>query len=223
VPDKPYPDSFRKRFSWITWRQPHLESLDPTITEVKTMRQRHRQTAIALALAVLHGLFAWQAAAQASSSGFAVKHDVDIDAPPSEVYRSLIQQVGEWWNPQHTYSGDSRNLSIDARPGGCFCEMLPAGGGVEHLRVVYLEPDKMLRLSGGLGPLQASGVVGSLSWSLTNAGSSTTVEVTYVVGGYMEGGFERIATAVSEVIGEQLRRLKLFVETGTPTPEAGQQ
>jgi hypothetical protein len=134
----------------------------------------------------------------------------------------LVQQVGGWWNPAHTYSGDSKNLSIDARPGGCFCEELPNGGGVEHLRVVYLVPDEMLRLIGGLGPLQASGVVGSFSWTLTDSGSSTTVEVTYVVGGFMEGGFERIAPAVDGVIGEQVHRPKLFVETGRPTLEAGQ-
>lgn len=184
---------------------------------MRTTRIR-RRTVTTLALAVLHGLLPWQADAQTPSSGFSLKHEVVVEAPPSTVYRSLIEQIGEWWNPQHTYSGDSKNLSIDARPGGCFCETLPDGGGVEHLRVVYLMPDQVLRLSGGLGPLQASGVAGSLSWRLTSSGSSTTVEVTYVVGGFMEGGFERIAPAVSAVIGEQLRRLQRFVETGTPTP-----
>lgn len=187
------------------------------------MRLVRRQIVIAVALTALHGLFAWPAAAQAPSDGFSVKHDVVINAPPAEVYRSLVEQVGEWWNPQHTFSGDSRHLSIDARPGGCFCETLPTGGGVEHLRVVHLVPGEMLRLSGGLGPLQAAGVAASLSWKLTRAGSFTRVEVTYVVGGFMEGGLERIAPAVSGVIGEQLRRLKLFVETGNPTKETSPQ
>jgi hypothetical protein len=93
---------------------------------------------------------------------------------------------------------------------------------VEHLRVVYLAPGEMLRLSGALGPLQATGAGGSLSWKLTPAGSSTTVEVSYVVGGFMDGGFERIAPAVSGVIGEQLRRLKHFVETGKATQASSQ-
>ncbi|HWP37462.1 MAG TPA: SRPBCC domain-containing protein [Gemmatimonadales bacterium] len=186
------------------------------------MKQTRRHTVRILVLAVLYGPFAWQAAAPAQSNGFSVKHEAVINAPPAGVYRALVQQVGEWWNPQHTYSGDSKNLSIDARPGGCFCETLPAGGGVEHLRVVYLVPGEMLRLSGGLGPLQASGVVGTLSWKLTDTGSATTVEVTYVVGGFMEGGFERIVPAVNRVIGEQLRRLKLFIETGKPTQDTGQ-
>ncbi len=187
-----------------------------------SMQYLRRHTMTAIALGALHGLLAWQAAAQTPSSGFVVRHTVVINAPGTGVYRALIQQIGEWWNPQHTYSGDSKNLSVEARPGGCFCETLPNGGGVEHLRVVYLAPDQMLRLSGGLGPLQAAGVTGSLSWKLTSTDSSTTVDVTYAVGGFMEGGLERIGPAVSAVIGEQAGRLKLFVETGKPTSEAGQ-
>lgn len=169
----------------------------------------------ALVLACLPpGLAAAQA--EAPPGGFSVKHEALIEAPPSEVYRALTGRVGEWWNPQHTFSGDANNLSIDARPGGCFCEALPSGGGVEHLRVVHVAPGRMLRLSGGLGPLQAFGVAGSLTWTLEEADGATAIEVTYVVGGYMEGGLERIGAPVGAVIGEQLGRLKLLVETGSP-------
>jgi len=86
----------------------------------------------------------------------------------------------------------------------------------KHMRVVYVAPDKSIRLSGGLGPLQLSGVAGSLIWTLVEADDSTTVALSYVVGGFMEGGFERIAPAVDRVLGEQLQRLKQFVETGSP-------
>lgn len=146
-----------------------------------------------------------------------MKHEAVIDAPRAEVYRILTEGVGYWWNPQHTFTGDAANLSIDARPGGCFCESFPEGGGVEHLRVVHVAPDHMLRLSGGLGPLQAFGVAGSLTWKLEEADGATSVEVTYVVGGFMEGGLGRIGGPVGAVIGEQLGRMKRFVETGEPT------
>ena len=36
-----------------------------------------------------------------------------------EVYDALVGQIGSWWNPEHTYSHDAKNLSIDPRPGGC--------------------------------------------------------------------------------------------------------
>jgi uncharacterized protein YndB with AHSA1/START domain len=182
------------------------------------MSRPHRLVLVAVLLAA--GTL--PAVAQISSNGFLVKDEVSVNASASRVYDALVGQVGLWWNPQHTYSGDSKNLSIDARPGGCFCERLPKGGGVEHLRVVYVAPGEMLRMSGALGPLQASGVAGSLTWKLTSGRSATAVQVSYNVGGHMDGGFESIAPAVGAVLSEQLRRLKSFVETGTPTPRTGQ-
>ena len=85
-----------------------------------------------------------------------------IQASPENVYAALTGKVGSWWNPEHTYSHDSRNLSIDARPGGCFCEKLDNGGGVEHMKVVLAWPGRMLRMTGALGPLQGSGLAGSM-------------------------------------------------------------
>ena len=120
----------------------------------------------ATALVVFAGT-SGQSAPQVASTGFRVKLETNINAPAAKVYEALVGQIGSWWNPEHTYSHDAKNLSIDARPGGCFCEKLPNGGGVEHLRVVYVAPREVLRFSGGLGPLQASGVAGSMTWKLT--------------------------------------------------------
>ena len=155
-------------------------------------------------------------AAEVGSNGFLVRHERMIGAPGARVYDSLIGHVGSWWNPQHTYSGDSNNLSIDPRPGGCFCERLP-NGGVEHMRVVYLKPNEMVRLVGGLGPLQASGVSGSMTWRISPTENGSKLELTYSVGGYIAGGFENIAPAVERVLGEQADRLKRYVENGSPS------
>ncbi len=94
--------------------------------------------------------------ADSASNGFTLKTTIQIQAPPDTVYRRLIQ-VGDWWDPAHTFSGDAKNLSIDEKPTGCFCEKLANGGGVRHLEVVFLAPGKRLVLSGGLGPLQSMG------------------------------------------------------------------
>src|SRR5262245_51920379 len=74
-----------------------------------------------LALVVLSGTTA-QSAPQVTQNGFLVKFEVNVNAPAAKVYDALVGQVGSWWNPEHTYSHDAKNLSIDARPGGCFCE-----------------------------------------------------------------------------------------------------
>ena len=170
----------------------------------------------ALALIMLSGTLA-QSAPQVTSTGFLVKFEVSVNAPAGKVYEALVGQVGSWWNPEHTYSHDAKNLSIDARPGGCFCEKLPNGGGIEHLRVVYVAPPQVVRFSGALGPLQASGVAGSMTWKLTDGPDSTRLELSYSVGGFIQGGFDKIAPAVEAMLREQLDRLKLFVETGKPT------
>jgi uncharacterized protein YndB with AHSA1/START domain len=149
-------------------------------------------------------------------TGFLVKFEVSVNAPAAKVYDALVGQIGSWWNSEHTYSGDAKNLSIEARPGGCFCEKLSDGGAIEHLRVIYVAPREVLRLSGALGPLQASGVAGSMTWKLTGESDNTRVQISYSVGGFIEGGFDKVAPAVESVLREQFDRLKLFVETGKP-------
>jgi hypothetical protein len=84
------------------------------------------------------------------------------------------------------------------------------------MRVIYVAPGEMLRMAGALGPLQASGLAGSLTWALKAAPSGTAVELSYSVGGFFPGGLDKIAPAVSAVLEEQLQRFKRFVETGKP-------
>ena len=175
---------------------------------------------VAVALPFLLGVraapAAAQVAAQVAANGFVVHHETRIAAPPARVYGALVAEIGDWWNPEHTFSGDARNLSLDDRPGGCLCEELAGGGGVEHLRVVYVNPPRVLRLSGALGPLQGSALVGTLTWTLAVADGGTRLELTYAVGGFLEGGFEGVAPAVKSVLAGQMSRLKRYVETGKP-------
>ena len=43
--------------------------------------------------------------ADAGPSGFTVKSTWTIKAMPDEVYKRFMNQIGEWWNPAHTWSG----------------------------------------------------------------------------------------------------------------------
>lgn len=146
-----------------------------------------------------------------SASGFTLKTTVQITAPPDRVYGVLVD-IGSWWGTGHTYSGDARNMTIVAQPGGCFCEELPNGGGVEHGRVVNVVPGRLLRIHTALGPLQELGVAGSMSWQIAAGGQGSTLTMTYVVGGYMAGGLDKIADAVDKVLAEQIGNLKTHAE-----------
>jgi hypothetical protein len=150
------------------------------------------------------------------AGGFTVKIAIQVSAPAMEAYRTVVDRVGAWWDPAHTWSGKSGNLSIEAVPGGCFCERLPSGGGVRHLTVVFVDPGKLLRLKGGLGPLQDMAADGSMTWTFSEAAGKTNVEVTYKVGGYAPGGLAALAVPVNGVLTQQVERFKRFVETGAP-------
>jgi uncharacterized protein YndB with AHSA1/START domain len=157
-----------------------------------------------------------------SPHGFTSRNAAEIDARPLQVYAMLVDAVDLWWSPDHTFSGDAINLSIDAQAGGCFCEQLPGGGIVEHLTVVHASPGRLLRLRGALGPLQSTAVVGAMSWTLEPSNGGTRVSVTYTVGGYVPGGLDAWGTAVDRVVGEQLERFARYAATGNADapPEA---
>jgi len=161
--------------------------------------------------AVLAGPAAAEVTAS-SDAGFVSRNVAEVSAAPDEVWQVMLQP-GRWWNGEHTYSGDARNLSIAAVPGGCFCESIPAtgtgglGGAIEHMRVVYVAPNALLRLSGGLGPLQSEAVTAVLTMTLEPAGDGTRISWEFVVGGYMRPSMRELAPVVDGVIGEQLTRL----------------
>jgi uncharacterized protein YndB with AHSA1/START domain len=168
----------------------------------------------ALAGCLLAMVLSGPAAAEVKSvttSGFAVADTQMIKAPPERVYAAL-GEIGHWWSSAHTFSRNAANLSLDLKAGGCFCERLQDGGSVRHLSVVYAAPGRGLRLRGALGPLQTEGVDGALSWALKPSEGGTRVTQTYVVGGYLRGGMAEWAPKVDKVLGEQLGRLKRYVE-----------
>lgn len=150
--------------------------------------------------------------AKASPQGFESKHVVTIAAPPERVWATLIVP-SRWWSKDHTYSGDAANLSLRPRAGGCWCETLKDGGSVEHMRIAYAQPGKALRAIGGLGPLQAEGVQGAMTFTLAPDGAGATkLTVSYVVGGYIRAGADVIAAPVDMVLAQQLARLKAASE-----------
>ena len=145
-------------------------------------------------------------------NGFTITVTAAIAAPPDTVWDSLVRHVGDWWDKEHTYSGDATRLSIDAKPGGCFCESLPGGGGVEHGAVVNVQPGRLLRMRGALGPLQEGGIAGSLTWQIERAGEGATLTFTHVAGGYYAGGLDKLADIVDTVLAHQVALLKAYAE-----------
>jgi hypothetical protein len=155
-----------------------------------------------------------------ADNGFVVRNAAEVTASPLEAWQAMIDPA-KWWSGQHTFSGDAANLTLDPVPGGCFCERLPAAnsastknlpsgqreGGVQHMRVIYAEPMRAMRLSGALGPLQSEALSGTLTMTLKPVGSGTRILWEYVVGGFMRYKTDEIALAVDKVLAGQLASL----------------
>jgi uncharacterized protein YndB with AHSA1/START domain len=176
------------------------------------MKNRVLLALFALALAPA---FSAAEIADSAANGFTYKLTLNLQAPPETVYQRLLA-VGNWWSSGHTFSGDAHNMSLDAKPMGCWCEKLPNGGGVRHMQVVMAMPGKMLVMTGGLGPLQAMAATGSMKIALAPADGGTQLQVTYSVTGYLTAGINSLAAPVDGVLTEQFMRLKNYIETGKP-------
>lgn len=149
-----------------------------------------------------------------SSSGFVIQLGVDVPATPQASWDALVSPR-KWWSAEHSYSSDAANFSLDPRAGGCFCEILPntaspkaaPRGSVEHMRVVYVEQPRALRMTGALGPLQAGAGTGTLTVILKPQGDGTRLLWEYAYGGFVRGDVPAMAKAVDGVLAEQLLRL----------------
>ncbi|MDM7957907.1 SRPBCC family protein [Blastomonas sp.] len=156
-----------------------------------------------------------------SGSGFAVSHTVTVSVDPEAAF-AMLRTPAKWWDKEHTWTGSADNLYMDAQAGGCFCELIPneattesgapqrtLRGSVQHMQILYVDPGKLLRMSGALGPLQGEAMTGTMTIALAPIKGGTRLTVDYVAGGFMRMPQDAMATAVDGVIGAQASRLAM--------------
>lgn len=165
---------------------------------------------------------------EVSDAGFVVQLGIDVPASPAETWSALLAP-SRWWNAKHTFSQSSANLSIDPRAGGCFCEVLPnlqspnaaPRGSAEHMRVIYLERPRALRMSGALGPLQAGAGTGTLTVILKPHEAGTRILWEYAYGGYLRGEAQSMAALTDRMLSDQLLRLGSELGAAVKSPVSG--
>lgn len=180
------------------------------------MRMIVNRFLVVLGLAVLTASQAPAEVLRSADEGFLIEHTETLALPPDVTWTRLVDPAS-WWHPDHTWSADAANLSLEPAAGGCFCERLADGGSVEHLRVVNATPGRLLRMDGRLGPLQSLAVTGVLTFELVEQESGeTSIKLTYAVSGRSGDGLDGWAPAVDGVLGVQLKRLAAG-DAGTAT------
>jgi hypothetical protein len=169
------------------------------------------------ALAALLSVPAVAEVSAKSDAGFVIVHTAEVSVAPDVVWKRLIAPK-LWWNPSHSWSGSVEGFYLDTQAGGCFCERFQEKdaegqirnvGSVEHMRVIFSDPGKVLRMQGALGPLQSEAVLGTLTVKIdpVKSGGGSKVTLSYVVGGYMRYKTDEIAPAVDSMLAEQFARL----------------
>ena len=167
------------------------------------MSLRSVRSCVALALLAALGP-AEGAVVDATASGFTIENTVDVPVDAMTTWKALVDDVGEWWPRDHTWWGEASELTIEPRAGGCFCERNGAQQA-QHLQVTFVDPGKLLRLTGGLGPLQGMGLHGVLEFRLApGANGGTTITLFYRAGGYTPEDLARFAPVVDQVQALQL-------------------
>lgn len=163
-------------------------------------------------LAALALLVATPASAEvvsASSNGFEVRETLNLVVPPGIAFASFAD-VPDWWDPEHTYSGKSENLSLTLVPGGCLCERFPDGGGIEHMRVTYVDPGKRVVLTGALGPLLYEATAGVMDVQVKSTAGGSQLTLDYRAAGFAKGGGDKLAPVVDQVLAGQMKRLRAY-------------
>lgn len=144
-----------------------------------------------------------------SDHAFEIQHRVSLTVPPAETYAAFTR-IGQWWNNEHTYSGDGKRMSLDLRPGGCWCEPLDGGGGVEHMRVALLQPGERIVFTGSLGPLLYEATSGVMDVRIERIAGGSRLTLNYRASGFAKGGATGMAPLVDGVLGEQMKRLRAY-------------
>ena len=145
-----------------------------------------------------------------SASGFTVENSEWVPATPAQAWKALVEDVGRWWPADHTWWGDASKLSIAPRAGGCFCE-IDGERQAWHMTVAFTEPGKLMRMTGGLGPLQGMGLSGALEWRLAEENHGTRITLHYRAGGYAPDDLRGFAPVVDKVQALQLHGLAEYL------------
>lgn len=146
---------------------------------------------------------------EASPAGYKLRHEATSSLSVDDMWQRLIHPES-WWDPSHTYSADSSNLSLKAEAGGAWREDWP-GGSVLHGTILTVVDKKMLRLDAPFGPLQSSGA--TVIWTITlkekdaQDGGGTLVVFDETATGGSKSALDTLAPAVDAVKQQAIKRL----------------
>lgn len=151
------------------------------------------------------------------TAAFHIQQEVVLPAKPEAVYDAATGDITGWWD--HHMSEHPRKLYIEAKPGGCFCEIFDdAGNGVQHAVVIYADRGKVLRFTGPLG-FSGMAIDAVTTYEFLPDPAGTKLRITVNIVGQID---EPTAQAVDGVWHHFLvERLKPYIESGAYMKKKG--
>lgn len=171
---------------------------------------------VALLLGGLHAPARAEVKDQAAS-GFTVENSQWVPVDSATAWKAFVHDVGKWWPADHSWWGDASKLSISEKAGGCFCEINGAQQAW-HMTVTFVDPGKLMRMTGGLGPLQGMGLNGALEWRFVEEKGGTRITLWYRAGGYTPDDLSKFVPVIDKVQGLQLGGLAEYLRKQKPNP-----
>lgn len=85
--------------------------------------------------------------------GESIRHAVTVELPIEEAFAHFVDDLGEWWPQEYTWSQDDlEEIGMKPRPGGVCFERDQQGTEREWGRLNDWEPPQRIRFSWRIGP-----------------------------------------------------------------------
>jgi len=141
---------------------------------------------------------------------FNIEQQIDLKAPPDEVFRSLTLDIGEWWGQPYLLD-DARDIVLDPVPGGLVKQLTRDGGGDVMYTVQAIRRDRLLVLNGTM--CMPGAVLGTVRFELEplRGGSTRLLLKQWALGDLSPATRDQFTKGWDELLN---RRLRAFVEQG---------
>lgn len=157
----------------------------------------------------------------AAAGGFTIENSREVPVDATTAWKALVEDIDRWWPKDHSWWGADSVLGIEPKVGGCFCERARDGGREAlHMTVAFVDPGKLIRMTGGLGPLQGMGLHGALEWRFSEAAGTTTITLWYRAGGYTPDDLAKFAPIVDKVQAQQVGALADHLQAASASDKA---
>lgn len=142
---------------------------------------------------------------ESSESYYVLSHTAESALSVEQVWKKLSVPA-KWWHPDHTYSGDSNNLSLELHAGGRWLEEWD-DNSVLHGTVLNVMHQKSIRLDAPFGPLQEKAVTVIWTIELEPIDDGTRIKFSETATGAAVSQLADLSKAVDYVKSEAIKRL----------------